>query len=405
MRSENLSSKILETFHSMGLKSSIEKPIVIHEPDFKNTNATQYVENCIQTGWVSSAGKWVTSFEKKICNFTGSKYCVAVNNGTSALRLALHIVGVKRNEEVFVPPISFVATANAVAHLGAFPHFVDIESETLGLSADLLSKRIEEVGEIKNGHLFNKLTGRKISAIIAVHVFGNPANILSLLEVSRKWNIPLVEDAAEALGSWVNINKSKTHCGLIGDIGIISFNGNKLITTGGGGAIITNNKIFAENSRHLSTTAKKEHPWDFYHDQIAWNDRLPNLNAALGVAQLEDINNRLLKKKILFNKYSKALSNIDEVELIKERINTKSNNWLITIKFNSENYEVAKNNTINLLSKAHEIGLYLRPIWRPLNLLPMYRNSSTGKLFNCESQYQRFVSLPSSPQLLDNINS
>tara|TARA_Y100001968_G_scaffold263909_1_gene252634 strand:- start:4998 stop:6212 length:1215 start_codon:yes stop_codon:yes gene_type:complete len=404
MRSEALSSKILKAFHSMGIKSTIERPIVIHEPDFKNTNATEYVEDCIKTGWVSSAGKWVRSFEEKICSYTGSKYCVAVNNGTAALRLALHIIGVRSNDEVFIPPISFVATANAVSHLGAVPHFVDVENETLGLSADSLSKRIEEIGEIKNGLLYNKLTGRKISAVIVVHVFGNPANIFSLLEVTRKWNIALVEDAAEALGSWVNDNKSKTHCGLIGDIGIISFNGNKLITTGGGGAIITNNKEFAENSRHLSTTAKKIHPWDFYHDQIAWNDRLPNLNAALGVAQLENINNRLLKKKILFNKYLNALSNIDEIELIKERINTKSNNWLITIRFKSNNYEVAKNNSLTLLSKAHEIGLLLRPIWRPLNLLPMYQKSSAGKLSNSENQYQRFVSLPSSPQLLDDIN-
>ena len=266
-----------------------------------------------------------------------------------------------------------------------------------------LSNQLEKVGYFKNGELINKLTGRRISAVIAVHVFGNPANTYSLLEVTSKWNLPLIEDAAEALGSW---NKSKTnneriHCGLIGETGILSFNGNKIITTGGGGAIITNDTNKSDFIRHISTTAKKPHPWEFFHDQIAWNDRMPNLNAALGVAQMENIDKRLKNKKILYEKYKKVFSNIEEIDLIKCDKNSITNNWLISIRFNSKDLSLVKKYNFELLKEAHEVGLLLRPIWKPLNQLPMYKDCPKGLLLNSEEEYERILNLPSSPQLIE----
>ena len=219
-------------------KDNTREYIGLHEPDFTDTSAWEYVKECIDSGWVSSAGKWVNEIERQLCEITGAKEAVAVTNGTVALRLALHVVGVKPGEEVIMPSMSFVATANAASHLGANPHFVDIEEKTLGLSPNALRKRLQDIGKIKDGSVINKITNRKISAIVPVHVFGHPAQMTEIMKISLEWGIPVVEDAAEALGSHLN----SVHCGLFGDVGCISFNGNKLITTGGGGAIISNNK-------------------------------------------------------------------------------------------------------------------------------------------------------------------
>ena len=283
MNLENVFNQIINGIKSIGINPTLDNPISTHEPFFKDTNATNYVNDCINTGWVSSTGKWVNIFEDKISKFTGAKHCVAVNNGTAALKLAYMLQELETNDEVIMPPLSFVATSNAVSHLGAYPHFVDVEKDTYGISSKALSTRLEKIGCFRDGELINKLTGRRISAVIAVHVFGNPANTSSLLEVTSKWNLPLIEDAAEALGSW---NKStskreRTHCGLMGDIGILSFNGNKIITTGGGGAVITNDSYKANFIRHLSTTAKETSSLKFFHDQIAWNDRMPNLKCSI----------------------------------------------------------------------------------------------------------------------------
>ena len=303
-----LSSKILDCIQKVVHQKDSSEKVDLHEPYFEDTNAWQYVKECIDTGWVSSTGEWVNKFENKVCLFTGASCAVAVNNGTVGLRLALYALGVRFGDEVLIPPFSFVATANAVSHLGAIPHFIDIEEESLGLSPFALDQRLKEVAFKKNGEVFNKETGRRIAALIPVHVFGNPANLKELSIIAKKWNIPIVEDAAEALGSWYHLPHKKIHCGLIGDIGVISFNGNKIITTGGGGVLITNDKKLADRLRHLSTTARISHPWEFDHDEIGWNDRLPNLNAALGYAQLEVLDNRLLKKKQLFELYKKKLT-------------------------------------------------------------------------------------------------
>ena len=245
-----------------------------------------------------SGGEWVTKFEDSLIKFTGAKFAVAITNGTNALRMSLHVAGVLPGDEVLMPSLSFVATANAVAHLGAVPHFVDIESNSLGICPNALRNYLEEIAEKKGGEVFNKITGRRIGALIPVHIYGNPANMKVICPIAKLWNLPIVEDAAEALGSWIKVNKKFKHCGLFGELGAISFNGNKIITTGGGGAIITNNFQAAKLAKHLSTTSKINHKWEFDHDQIGWNDRMPNINAALGVSQIERIDQIIsLKEK------------------------------------------------------------------------------------------------------------
>ena len=246
--------EILEAIRHVVGPSSTKEPIPLHEPDFRGTSALAYVTDCLDTGWVSTAGQWVTRFEQELVSATGAAYAVALTNGTVALRLALHLVGVGLGDEVLLPPLSFVATANAVAHLGAVPHFVDVDPNTLAIDPSALALRLDQVAERRDGQLLNKQTGRRLAAVLPVHVFGHPADGEALRQVADAWGLPMVEDAAEALGSW----RGHTHCGLFGCMGTLSFNGNKLITTGGGGALITNDDELAE-ARHLSTTASS-HP-------------------------------------------------------------------------------------------------------------------------------------------------
>ena len=254
--------------------SSPDQPISLHEPNFGGTQAWSYLHDCLESGWVSTAGQWINRFEQELCAYTGAAHVVAVTNGTVALRLALHLVGVKPGDEVLLPPLSFVATANAVAHLGAVPHFVDVETACLGMDPKALQKRLEAIAEKRNGVLLNRITGRRLAAVLPVHVFGHPALIEELSAISKAWGLALVEDAAESLASWKMVPIAACLAAWAP-----SFNGNKLITTGGGGALLTNSDELAQRARHLSTTAKLSHPWEFEHDAAGWNDRLPNLNA------------------------------------------------------------------------------------------------------------------------------
>ncbi len=382
----------------------IKKPyelgeIPLHEPFFESTNALKYVSECINSGFVSSIGKWGSLFEDKICDFTGAKNAILVTNGTVGLRLGLHLAGVKIDNEVLIPPISFVASANAVSHLGACPHFIDINEENLGMCPIALEKRLNEIAEIKNGVVINKITKKVIKAIMPVHIFGNPAEIIEIKKVSKKWNLPIVEDAAEALGSWKKDGDSFVHCGLFGEIGLISFNGNKIITCGGGGVLITNNQKLANEARHLSTTAKKKHKYMFDHDQIGWNDRMPSLNAALGLSQIEELENRISLKKKLYKKYQDAFSGIENVRLITSKKDSISNNWLISLEIIADDYE-AEETSRKLLNKANDLGIHLRPLWKPLNKLSMYKNCQKGNLKKAEVVSKRIISLPSSPQLM-----
>ncbi len=398
----NISTEaILNSIEDVIGKSTFEKPIQLHEPDFRGTNAWHYVKDCLDSGWVSTAGQWVKRFEKELCDITKAKNAIAVSNGTVALRLALHLVGVEPGDEVLLPPLSFVATANAIAHLGAIPHFIDIEATTLGLDPNAVAMRLDRIAEYREGRVINRETGRRIRAMVLVHVFGHPANAPALSAIANQWNLPLIEDAAEALGSWRNHCGEETHCGLFGDIGTLSFNGNKLITTGGGGALITNNSELAERAHHLSTTAKKNHPWEFVHDCVGWNDRLPNINAALGVAQLEILNKKLSTKRRLMDQYLEAFDALDNLELLKEPLHCKSNYWLVTLRFCSEDSFLAETERIKLLKESHKRGLLLRPAWKLLNKLPMYQNNPSGPLKVALDQDNRLVNLPSSTILLE----
>ena len=388
---------ILEAIQGVVGPSSPSQPIALHEPDFRGTEAWTYVKDCLDTGWVSTAGRWVSRFEQELASATGAAHAVAVTNGTVALRLALHLVGVEPGDEVLLPPLSFVATANAVAHLGAVPHFVDVDPTTLAMDPGALHERLEELAERRDGQLLNRQTGRRLAAVLPVHVFGHPADGMELRQVADAWGLPLVEDAAEALGSW----RGETHCGLFGAVGILSFNGNKLITTGGGGALLTNDAVLAKQARHLSTTAKQPHPWAFDHDAVGWNDRLPNLNAALGVAQLEELDRRLEAKRVLAKRYVQAFDGISGVELVAEPPGCHSNNWLVSLRFTSEDPGLAEAQRFQLLDIAHAAGLLLRPIWKPLHQLPMYQACPAGSLVVAENQAVRLLNLPSSPQLLE----
>lgn len=387
---------ILSAIHEVAGTWSAGQPMALHEPDFRGTEAWTYVKECLDTGWVSTAGQWVSRFEQELATMTGAAHAVAVTNGTVALRLALHLVGVGAGDEVLLPPLSFVATANAVAHLGATPHFVDVEADTLAMDPAQLNLRLEQLAERRGGQLLNRVTGRRLAAVLPVHVFGHPANALALKQVADSWGLPLVEDAAEALGSW----QGDTHCGLFGAAGTLSFNGNKLITTGGGGALLTQDAGLAQRARHLSTTAKLPHPWAFEHNEVGWNDRMPNLNAALGVAQLEDLERRLQAKRDLAKRYRAAFSGLDGVELVAEPAHGRSNHWLVTLRFTAADAGEAERQRQQLLETAHAQGLLLRPVWRLLHQLPMYQEAPGGEVPVAEDQARRLVNLPSSPQLL-----
>lgn len=392
-----MNSAVLEALRQVCGPADAAQPVGLHEPDFRGTEAWAYVRDCLDTGWVSTAGRWVSRFEQELCAYTGAAQAVAVTNGTVALRLGLHLLGVRPGDEVLLPPLSFVATANAVAQLGAVPHFVDIEPGTLGLDPTALQQRLEAVADRRDSGLYNRETGRRVAALLPVHVFGHPARLPELMAVAEAWELPLLEDAAEALGSW----RGDTHCGLFGRAGCLSFNGNKLITTGGGGALLTNDPALAQQARHLSTTAKLPHPWAFEHDAVAWNDRLPNLNSALGVAQLEDLPRRLEAKRQLAQRYADAFLNVPGVELVAEPPDCRSNHWLVSLRFTTADPAEAEVQRLVVLEAAHAEGLLLRPVWRLLHQLPMYAEAPRGPLPVAEDQAPRLLNLPSSPQLLE----
>ena len=288
-------------------------PAALHEPSFGG-NEWSYVKECLDSTFVSSVGKFVDRFEDDLARFTGAKYAVAVVNGTAALHIAMRMVGVVAGDEVLVPALTFVATANAVTYCGATPHFVDCEESTLGMDASALRDYLGSIARISEGACINRSTGRIIRAVVPMHAFGNPLDIEVLMEVAREFHLTVIEDAAESLGSYV----AGRHTGTFGTIGTLSFNGNKTVTTGGGGALITDDSGLAKLAKHLTTTAKMPHRWEYFHDQIGFNYRMPNINAALGCAQLEQLPGFLDSKRRLFERYKSAFAHIPEVRLVEE---------------------------------------------------------------------------------------
>jgi len=387
MNTNSLSAQIINALHSV----CGEAPVSLHDPVFKG-NEWNYVKNCLDSTFVSSVGEYVNRFEVNLAKYTGSKYAVAVVNGTAALHIALIMAGVKPDDEVLIPTLTFVATANAVCYCGAIPHFVDIKEQNLGIDPTSLRIWLENISEQQNGICINKLTGRTIRALLPMHAFGHPCAMNELKKIAIEYNLFMVEDAAESLGSWYG-NK---HTGTIGEIGILSFNGNKIITTGGGGAILTNDSELAGRAKHITTTAKKPHKWAFEHDEVGFNYRMPNINAALGCAQLEGISGFVKSKRKLFVRYKTAFSEIPLLRLIAEPIGCKSNYWLQTILLDRsiENYRDS------IIEDTNNAGFKTRPSWILMHHLKQFVNCPKAPLAVAESVSKRLINLPSSANLV-----
>jgi perosamine synthetase len=363
------------------------RPVPLHEPQFSG-NEWKYVKQCIDDGWVSSAGPFVDRFETQVAARCNTQAAVATVNGTAALHLALHLVGVQPNDEVIVPTLTFVATANAVTYCAAVPHFVDSEMQSFGIDPDALERHLRLIIDIENGVAVNRRTGRIVRACVPVHVFGHPSNMEGLARVCGDLNIALVEDATEALGSLYHGRP----CGGLCRIGVLSFNGNKVVTTGGGGAVVTNDGNLAARAKHLSTTAKLDHPWAFLHGEVGWNYRLPNINAALGLAQLEELDTFLAAKRRLAARYAEVLHGLSGVRFVNEPKGTTSNYWLSAILLDDDSGEARD----RILEATHAAGFLTRPAWNPMHTLPMFAASPRADTTIAESIQRRVVNLPSS---------
>lgn len=367
-----------------------ENPLALHEPRF-NGNEWIYLKECLDSTFVSSVGKFVDRFEADLASFTGAKRAVAVVNGTAALHVALLLAGVEAGDEVLLPALTFIATANAVAYCQAVPHFIDSEERTLGIDAVALREYLVSATEMRGDYCINRITGRVIRAMVPMHTFGHPVDIDALLAVARDFHLQLIEDAAESLGSTVG----GQHTGTFGLMGTLSFNGNKTITTGGGGAILTNDVELGKRAKHITTTAKLPHRWNFVHDEVGFNYRLPNLNAALGCAQLEQLPVFLRDKRRLFEKYQVAFANIPGVQVVAEPAGCTSNYWLQTLLLDTD-YADQRD---AVLTATNDAGLMTRPIWALMNHLPMYAHAPTAPLPVAESLEQRVINIPSSSGL------
>ena len=358
--------------------------IPLHEPRFLG-NEKEYLNECIDSTFVSSVGMFVDEFEKKMADFTGAKYAVATVNGTAALHIALLLAGVKKDDEVITQPLTFIATCNAIHYTGAKPVFVDVDRHSMGLSPEKLEVFLEKNTEIINGECINKHSKRRIRAIVPMHTFGFPSDIKELLVIAQKYQLSLVEDAAESLGSYYE----DRHTGTYGLISAFSFNGNKIITTGGGGMIVTNDEYLAKKAKHITTTAKVPHPYEYDHDMIGFNYRLPNLNSALGCAQLEMLPAFLERKRALADNYAEHFKQQGLI-FCTERPDRKANYWLNTLVLDS----LEERNTF--LKETNEKGVMTRPIWKLMNKTEMFRQAQRANLENAEWLESRVVNIPSS---------
>ncbi len=367
-------------------------PAALHEPRFAG-NEWQYVKECLDSTFVSSVGNFVNQFEADLAAYTGARHAVAVVNGTAALHIALKLAGVQSGDEVMMQALTFVATANAVRYCGAEPHFVDCEAATLGMGATALREHLSHVAELRQGLCVNRETGRIIRALVPMHTFGHPVDLDGLLAVARDFKLALVEDAAESLGSYYQ----GRHTGTFGLMGTLSFNGNKTITTGGGGAILTDDEGLARKAKHLTTTAKLPHRWTYVHDEVGYNYRLPNLNAALGCAQLEQLPDFLDAKRRLLQRYLAAFDGITGMRIVDEPAGCRSNFWLQTLQLDAD--DLALRDAV--LEAAADAGYMCRPIWMPMHKLQPYAACPRAALTVTESLERRLINLPSSAVLAE----
>jgi len=381
---------IIKTLQSV--LPSKQKSIALHEPLFTG-NEWDYVKKCLDSGWVSSVGKHVSLFEKQIAEYTGIKHVIAVVNGTAALHTCLQLAGVKAGDEVIMPALTFVATTNAVSYCGAVPHFADSEEKTLGLDPRKLGDYLKDITELRTEGCFNKKSGRRLKAVVPMHTFGHPVDMDPLSDICRKFGLALVEDAAESLGSLYK----GYHTGSWGRLSVLSFNGNKIITTGGGGAILTNDSSLAVLARHLTTQAKLPHPWAFNHDMVGYNYRMPNINASLGCAQLEKLPEFIRQKRALALRYQEAFAGIEGVQIFKEADFAHSNYWLNVLLLNEE-YSGERDKLLELTNRQ---GIMTRPLWTLMHKLIIYKDCPRMDLSCAESLEKRLINIPSSAFLTD----
>jgi perosamine synthetase len=375
---DNILSFIRKTFNEP------EAFIPLHAPYFGG-NEKKYLADTIDSTFVSTVGAYVDKFEEMLATFTGAKYAIAITNGTTALHLALVLAGVKQGDEVITQPLTFIATSNAIAHCGATPVYVDVDMDSMGMSPAALRDYLQTHTVIEEGSCINKKTGKIIKACVPMHTFGFPCRIDEIAAVCREYHINLVEDAAESLGSYYK----GQHTGNFGLLSVLSFNGNKTITCGGGGAILTNDKEIALKAKHLSTTAKIPHAWEFAHDEVGYNYRMPNVNAALGCAQMEQLPQILEKKKQLATAYA-GFFETESVEFVKGIDGAMPNYWLNTLLFKDQEEQQA------FLQTTNSRKLMTRPAWKLMNELPMYAHCEKGDLKNSISLAARAVNIPSS---------
>lgn len=352
-------------------------------------NEKKYLNECIDTTFVSSVGKFVDRFEEEMARYTGAKKAVVCVSGTNALHMSLLLVGVERDDEVLTQALTFVATCNALSYIGAHPVFIDVDRETMGLSPQALRVWLEKNAKLKNGVCHNKRTGRRVKACVPMHTFGHPVKLDELVDVCREWHIELVEDAAESIGS---LYKGR-HTGIFGKVGAISFNGNKTITTGGGGMMLFQDEEMGKLAKHITTQAKVPHRWEFCHDHIGYNYRMPNINAALGCAQLEHLDEFVASNRKVAQEYADFFKDIPDIDFFEEPEDSYSNYWLNVVILRDKKAQ------LEFLEYTNDHGIMTRPIWELMNRLPMFEKCENDGLENTIWFADRVVNIPSSVRL------
>lgn len=352
-------------------------------------NEKKYLNECIDTTFVSSVGQFVDRFEKDMEAYTGAKRAVVCVSGTNALHMAMMLAGVERDDEVLTQALTFIATCNAISYIGAHPVFIDVDRSTMGLSPDAVKQWLSKNAEIRNGECYDKQTGRRVKACVPMHTFGHPVRIEELAGICSEWHIELVEDAAESIGS----KYKGTHTGLFGKVGALSFNGNKTITTGGGGMLLFMDEELGALAKHLTTQAKIPHRWEFKHDHIGYNYRMPNINAALGCAQLENLDKFIADKRNTASAYEEFFRNVDGMDFFTEPENSFSNYWLNAVILPDHDKQ------LEFLQETNDNGVMTRPIWELMNRLPMFEKCQHDSLENTVWFADRVVNIPSSVRL------
>jgi perosamine synthetase len=384
MTGEQLAGQVIEAVLASAAEPDTPQPL--HDPVFRG-NEVAYLTECIETGWVSSVGRFVDRFEQDLAGFTGSARAIAVANGTAALHACLLLGGVEPNDEVLAPALTFIGTVNPIAYAGAIPHFVDSEEATLGVDPDKLDRYLRDNAAEGQGGLRNRRTGRRIRALVVMHTYGHPARLDELAALCERYGLVLIEDAAESLGSYYR----GRHTGNTGRLAALSFNGNKTITTGGGGAILTNDVELGTRAKHLTTTAKQPHRWSFNHDLVGYNYRMPNINAALGCAQLEQLPGFLQAKRALAERYMETFRDVTGLRVFSEPAECRSNYWLNVLLLDPEIAQLRD----AVLDATNAAGVMTRPAWTLMHRLPMYAEAPRMDLRTAEDLERRLINIPS----------